>query len=277
MKDTRYFAKIDVGYFDNPKIALLVDDDLLVVVLHMRAILYCCQHLTEGLFPIRTVARMVGATWCGAGCSEQCSEQSSEQCSVCKAVHQGLFEWCDTPGHARVHDYLKHQESSTAVQARKDKARRGADARWGRAPTAPSNAPSNAPSIARSSAPSNADEMRGEESNKSTPRAASPDRFEEFWDLYPKKAAKGDARRAWTKAVKATDATVIIEALRAQLPWFASQLKPDGDFRPGAGPWLNQERWTDEIAQPAQLMTVGNYDAYRDAPRPSRPVFHDDD
>ena len=37
MADNRQFAKIDHGYFDNPKVGPLVDDNLRAVAFHMRA------------------------------------------------------------------------------------------------------------------------------------------------------------------------------------------------------------------------------------------------
>ncbi len=77
--------------------------------------------------------------------------------------------------------------------------------------------------------------------------AAPTSRFDEFWSLYPRKQAKGDARKAWAAAIKREDQDVIIDGLRRLLPWFESQDKAAGDYRPTAGPWLRQERWTDEL------------------------------
>ena len=87
-------------------------------------------------------------------------------------------------------------------------------------------------------------ERKGEEKEDTPP---TPSRFDEFWDLYPRKQAKGDARKAWDAAAKREDQDVIIDGLRRLLPWFESQCKATGDYRPTAGPWLRQERWTDEL------------------------------
>jgi len=70
--------------------------------------------------------------------------------------------------------------------------------------------------------------------------------FEEFWKLYPKKVAKGDARKAWnqTSKIRPSIAELIkkLYAARASKQW----LKDDGDFIPYPATWLRQERWDDE-------------------------------
>lgn len=72
--------------------------------------------------------------------------------------------------------------------------------------------------------------------------------FEDFYRIYPRKAAPAKAEAAWRKATKKADPAVIISALREQLPSLAMQLKTDGDFRPYPATWLNGERWADEVA-----------------------------
>ena len=62
MADKRAYFKVDVGYFDNPKVADLVEDEPRAVLLHLRAIAYCAQHLTDGRFPMRLVMRMACAS-----------------------------------------------------------------------------------------------------------------------------------------------------------------------------------------------------------------------
>ena len=169
MSDPRFFAKIDVGYFDNPKVGSVLDDHPLGVVFHLRAILYCRQHLTDGVFPVKFVARMVGASWCG----EQCLEHCREQCDVCAVADAGLIQWSGGQAKATVHDFLKHQDSAEDVARRKDRGRKGARGRWSSKDSntdAASNATStntDASSTATSTAASNAQDSnkqcRGEE------------------------------------------------------------------------------------------------------------------
>ncbi len=94
--------------------------------------------------------------------------------------------------------------------------------------------------------PTRPDPTRPDHIQTSSTKADTDTRFADFWALYPRKEAKGAAARAWTKAAKAAGGgDVILEALRKQLPWFATQKSPRGDYRPYAASWLNAERWTD--------------------------------
>jgi hypothetical protein len=74
--------------------------------------------------------------------------------------------------------------------------------------------------------------------------------FEEFWNLYPRKQAKGAAHTAFQKALKKTDLETILAGVRR----FASDPNREPEFTAHASTWLNQERWSDE-AQPAKAMT----------------------
>ena len=71
--------------------------------------------------------------------------------------------------------------------------------------------------------------------------------FDTFWKAYPKKVAKGDARKAWsqTEAIRPDFATLLaaIEAQAKSDQW----RKNDGQFIPYPATWLRQERWDDEL------------------------------
>ena len=56
--------------------------------------------------------------------------------------------------------------------------------------------------------------------------------FEEFWTTYPRRVAKGDARKAWVQT----------ENIRSD-QW----RKNDGQFVCYPATWLRQERWSDEL------------------------------
>lgn len=73
-----------------------------------------------------------------------------------------------------------------------------------------------------------------------------PDGFAEFWELYPRKTAKGAAEKAWPKAVKrAGDPDRIVQGLRDLLPTLS---RSEPQFIPHPATWLNAGRWEDEIA-----------------------------
>ena len=77
-----------------------------------------------------------------------------------------------------------------------------------------------------------------------------PDRlltdFDRFWAAYPRKTAKGHARKAWqTLEPDAALVGRILDALvwqTRQLDW----LRDRGTYIPYPATWLRQERWDDE-------------------------------
>lgn len=76
------------------------------------------------------------------------------------------------------------------------------------------------------------------------PPSKPPDLFSEFWDRYPKRVGKGDAHKAYIKALKKITHDDLMFALSERLPALEAKEK---QFRPNPATWLNQERWTDDI------------------------------
>lgn len=76
--------------------------------------------------------------------------------------------------------------------------------------------------------------------------------FDEFWEIYPKKVAKGAARKAFRHAnARASSAEIIAGAKR-----YAAS-KPDPKFTAHAASWLNADRWLDELEKPANSTVSG--------------------
>lgn len=75
------------------------------------------------------------------------------------------------------------------------------------------------------------------------------DDFDTFWAAYPRRQAKGDARKAWqqTAAIRPP----IDEVLKAILAHRRSEQwrKDGGQFIPMPATWLRQERWEDAPAE----------------------------
>lgn len=70
--------------------------------------------------------------------------------------------------------------------------------------------------------------------------------FDRFWEEYPKKVGKKEAKKAFGRAKKTTDAETMIRAVIAQKS--SGQWKRDnGRYIPNPATWLNQGRWDDEI------------------------------
>jgi len=68
------------------------------------------------------------------------------------------------------------------------------------------------------------------------------DSFAEFWHLWPRSEGKAAAGKAWAKAVKMIDPTLLLELVRV---YVAYPNRPDVEFIPHASTWLNGERWND--------------------------------
>ena len=76
--------------------------------------------------------------------------------------------------------------------------------------------------------------------------------FDTFWNAYPRKIGKGDARKAFVKAIKLTD----METILAAIDRYKSH-KPDWQNFCHPGTWLRQERWEDDWTEPEKKQTGG--------------------
>ena len=75
------------------------------------------------------------------------------------------------------------------------------------------------------------------------------DLFDAFWNVYPIKVGKGAAIKAFEKAMRTTDADIIIKgALRYKLDPNRVQ-----GYTAHASTWLNAQRWLDEPLPPRNL------------------------
>jgi hypothetical protein len=67
--------------------------------------------------------------------------------------------------------------------------------------------------------------------------------FNEFWDIFPRKLGKGEAKQAFGKAVVKHGLDVVMAGVRRLA---ADPNLPAAQFVPRAATWLNQERWEDD-------------------------------
>lgn len=112
---------------------------------------------------------------------------------------------------------------------------------------APAKAPAKAPATDVLDPPTRPDPTtKNKVKTSSSTAAPSTDddpNFDRFWATYPRRIGKGQARRAWTKALKAgTNPETIIEAAAR---FTAARGNEDPKFTPHPATWLNGERWTD--------------------------------
>ena len=87
----------------------------------------------------------------------------------------------------------------------------------------------------------------GEQGNRGTGEQASTeaDTFDQWWATYPRKEAKGAARKAYQAALKKTTHDTLQAAVEARLPEWG---RTDRKFIPLPSSWLNAERWGDELS-----------------------------
>ncbi len=94
------------------------------------------------------------------------------------------------------------------------------------------------------------------------------DGFDEFWQAYPNKKAKGDARKAWGQVKAAGRLPVILAALTAQQAErdrkIAARQWVPSSF-PFPATWLRAERWDDQPeAEPTALAPPSAWDKFED-------------
>ena len=78
----------------------------------------------------------------------------------------------------------------------------------------------------------------------------SKNRFDEFWNLYPKKVAKSDAIKAWNKATKKKTADELLKLTKA----YAESKLPEDKYIPYPASWLNKELYESvEVAEAKPL------------------------
>lgn len=73
----------------------------------------------------------------------------------------------------------------------------------------------------------------------------SVNHFDEFYRAYPRHKARGQAEKAWDKAVKHTDPAVIVAGAIQFRQWCQADDK-EAKFIPYPATWLNAKSWLDE-------------------------------
>ena len=80
-----------------------------------------------------------------------------------------------------------------------------------------------------------------EKNNERTYSDSIENEFDSFWSNYPKKVDKGAALRAFRRAIKKTEATVVIAGAKA---YAEDPNLPEKQFIKNPATWLNAEAWS---------------------------------
>lgn len=124
MADKRAFAQFDVGYLDNPKIMEVFDASPIAICMHIASVLYCAQHLTDGVVSAGPMQRKAGGT--------ATDTRLLVDADLWHEPGHGC-EFCPQPpeGKVYVHDYTEHNRTSEGVKRAVEAGKKGAAGRWG--------------------------------------------------------------------------------------------------------------------------------------------------
>lgn len=219
-KDDRLYGKFTLDFADSPKILPLSDAAFRALV---EMTLYSRRMLTDGFIP----DRLALARWGLEACQELLGNDH-EKPSL-NRVENGYV----------IHDFAKHQGTKAEIEARRE-VRRAAGQKGGLA-----KARANALAKPKQTSSKTCPETETETVSKSNQKPATdttPDGFDEWWQAYPKKVGKGQARTAYKAATKKA---TVPELLAGAIDYAATPgLDPQYTANPAT--WLNGERWADE-------------------------------
>lgn len=105
-KDTRLYARFDIGMDENPKVMPLSDAAFRALV---ESTLYARRQLTDGFLDARIVAKK----W-GQDVADELSSNDPERPS-----------WLVVEGGYMIHDFAEHQVTTTDIEAKREAGRRG--------------------------------------------------------------------------------------------------------------------------------------------------------
>lgn len=232
MADKRAFAKFDVGYLDNPKMMDILDASCSAILMHFASVLYCAQHLTDGVVASKAMQRKTGGT----------------DDDVNLLIEKGLWhepghdcDSCAQPpaGKVYVHDFLEHNREAAEAKRVSKKRSDAAKVRWDRQKE-------DMQIALQANDVCNAERERERENNTPSKSSSDSAEFETFWAEYPRKVGKIAAQKAFTKALNVAPLDQITQALAVLRQDMRGK---DPRFIPHPATWLNEGRWDDEPPQ----------------------------
>lgn len=222
-RDQRTYITVHDGMPDHPKVESLSDPAFRLLV---TLWCWCSRNLTDG--------EIIFVSWSKRGTAK--TRQELLDAGLVKITETGVA----------CHDYKQHQRTSDEVrdlrEKRADAGRRGGNAK-AFAKQTPSKHVALASTVAKQTPSKNVAESETEKDKIKSMRESS--RFDEFWEIYPKKVAKQEAEKRWAKLMaKGVDAEAIISGAKV----YATSVKnSERKFIKQPDGWLNSGRWTDEV------------------------------
>jgi hypothetical protein len=235
--------KIDDSFYDHPKV---FDAPDCAIALWTRAGTWSARNLTDGFVPAGMPARF-------------CNDVDQ---AVRELLNRGL--WLRSKGGYQFHDWIVYQPTAEGVRLMREKKAEagrigGLASGKARSTTASTRQAGASGGASRLVEPPTRPVPKSKNKNSSSTATPSTERprvtpgsdddkqFARFWDAYPRRIGKGQARKAWAKAVKTTDPETIIEAASR---FTVLRGNEDPQFTAYPATWLNGERWTDTADPP---------------------------
>ena len=216
------FVKMSLDYADHPKIAGLSDAAFRA---HVEMILYSARYETDGHIPLAFAKRVP------AGARTELLNNDPTKPSLREVASGGYV----------LHGYEDHQTTKAEMDDLRRK--RAESGRLGGIAKASKPLASATPVGTTTASKPASKRVPEEKKSRRVEVSSEPDGFEDFWNTYPRKEAKGKARQAYVKALtKTTPAKIHAAAER----YAKSRDGEDPQFTAHPTTWLNQERWEDE-------------------------------
>lgn len=234
--------KVDDNLHSNNKIRKILADDPAALALWTVAGSWSSDNLTDGLIPDHQLPWLIPT-----GADELARKLVTA--GLWRRVKGGyqFHQWAADADGTRRNPTREEVENERRKKA--EAGRKGGLARANGSSTsqAPASALAQASSQARATRVLNPPTRPDPEKNKTSSSTAAPltddEQFTRFWAAYPRRIGKGQARKAWAKAVKAgAQPEAIIEGAGR---FTALRGNEDPKFTPHPATWLNGERWTD--------------------------------
>lgn len=229
------WARIAVNFYRHPRTRRLSKD---AQHLYLTSILHCVEFSTDGRFPADETPYL-------ASVSRVRPTLESE------LLDAGL--WTRQGEDFVIRDFLQHQTSRSELEARSERNRKAAGARWNKSKSAPESEP-DAERNATGNAKCNASR---EEKSRGEQKPPDPPGFVEFWTLWPRGEGRKAAVRAFPKAVKTVGSAWDLVELAEK--WLNERDGMARSFVPHASTWLNGERWNDEPPPPPETTEQAVY------------------
>jgi hypothetical protein len=133
--------------------------------------------------------------------------------------------WLEAEAGMQIHDYCEHQTSRKVVEEKREQVRNR---------------------VTRYREKSNAVVTTPETETETETETDKRLAFDEFWKIYPLKIGKGKAQTAFMKAIRTTDANIIIKGAQR----YKSDPNRTKTYTAHPTTWLNGHRWLDEALPP---------------------------